>query len=478
MNGLGIDAGTFHTVATCAEGSSIRIPSISIPSIAVEAGKKIHVGVDATDQIDLETTTLIRNPKLSMAKKGVRDQRLELILRKLIEQAVQFLGAAELNNIVLTVPPAWTSEHCQLLQAAVKPIVKTKVRFIHEPIALLISAMYLAPKHTKDVSVVAKLENADLILVCDWGAGTVDVALVQIKKDGLRHEFSCIGELTELGQGGTAIAEDVIREREKIKNAPSANPAEKMAFRLQDHWQGNSYPGLDFRDCDSITRDRRHDAAKVICGKINELFSNLGIADRSGILCLLYGGPLESTELRSFLEKNLKETLGFLQDQFLHIGNNFSEFLPFNQAPWRRDVMVAAGAALFAARGEVLPEFEYEIALRDSFGKISSCIRLARGPNLAGRQVITPPHCGADYHVDVQQLRRDSLLKTAIKNELRLYVREGAVVMYEIGEAGVGYALVKATEYRDLPCPIPFADANSDSKELTERSTRFSINLE
>jgi molecular chaperone DnaK (HSP70) len=199
-----------------------------------------------------------------MVQKGVRDQRVEFILRKLIEQAVQDLGAAELNNIVLTVPPAWTSEHCKLLQAAVNPIVETKVRFIHEPIALLISAMYLAPKHTKDFSIVTKLDNADLILVCDWGAGTVDVALVQIKKDGLRHEFSCIGELTELGQGGTAIAEDVIREREKSKKSVLENSTEKMAFRLQDHWQGNSYPGLDFSDCDSITRDRRHDAAKVI----------------------------------------------------------------------------------------------------------------------------------------------------------------------------------------------------------------------
>lgn len=478
MNGIGIDCGTFHTVATYAGGSSIRIPLRSIPSIALNAGKKTYVGVDATDQIGLAATTLIRNPKLSMVQKGVRDQRVEFILRKLIEQAVQDLGAAELNNIVLTVPPAWTSEHCKLLQAAVNPIVETKVRFIHEPIALLISAMYLAPKHTKDFSIVTKLDNADLILVCDWGAGTVDVALVQIKKDGLRHEFSCIGELTELGQGGTAIAEDVIREREKSKKSVLENSTEKMAFRLQDHWQGNSYPGLDFSDCDSITRDRRHDAAKVICGKINELFSNLGIADRSGILCLLHGGPLESSELRSFLENNLKETLGFLQSQFLHIGNDFSEFLPFNQTPWRRDVMVAAGAALFAARGEVLPEFEYEIALRDSFGKISSRVRLARGPNLAGRQAITPPFYGVDYYVDVQQLRRDSLLKTAIKTELRLHVREDTVVMYEIGEAGVGYALVKATEYLDLPCPIPFDDARSDFKELTERSTRFSINLE
>ena len=477
MNGIGIDAGTFHTVATYAAGSSIRIPRRSIPSIALDAGKKTYVGVDATDQIGLAATTLIRNAKLSMGQKGVRDQKLELILRQLIEQAVQDLGAAELNNIVLTVPPAWKSEHCQILQAAINPIVATKVRFIHEPIALLISAMYLAPKHT-DFSIVTKLDNADLILVCDWGAGTVDVALVQIKKDGLRHEFSCIGELTELGQGGTAIAEDVIREREKSKNIVVENSTEKMAFRLQEHWQGNSYPGLDFSDCDSITRNRRHEAAKVICGEIDKLFSKLGIEDRSGVLCLLHGGPLESSELRSFLENNLKETLNFLPSQFLHIGNNFSELLHSNQIPWRRDVMVAAGAALFAARGEALPEFEYEIALRDSFGKISSPVRLVRAHNLAGRLPITPPFCGVDYYVDVQQLRRGSLLKTAIKAELRLHVREGAVVMYEIAEAGVGYARLKATEYRDLPCPMPFADARLDSKELTEHSTRFSINLE
>lgn len=151
--------------------------------------------------------------------------------------------------------------------------------------------------------------------------------------------------------------------------------------------------------------------------------------------------------------------------------------MPFDKVRWRRDVLVATGASLFAARGKALPEFEYEITLKDSSGRSSSSVRLARRHNLAGIQVITPPFSGVDYYVDVQQLRRDGT-KTSIKTELSLHIRKDAVVMYRIREAGVGYALVEAIEAQNLPCPEPFPDACLDQRTLPEQSTRFSINLE
>ena len=58
-----------------------------------------------------------------------------------------------------------------------------------------------------------------------------------------------------------------------------------------------------------------------------------------------------------------------------------------------------------------------------------------------------------------------------------MYISPGAVLIYEIASAGVGFALIKVTEGEDLLSPVPFTDALSVSVCLPECSTRFSIDL-
>ena len=475
--GIGIDSGTFHTVSTFFDGDNVWIPERSILSIALRAGNTTMVGVDAISQMETAAFELIMAPKLKLSDIGVPDQLLQSILRKLVGQSLEDLGRRP-SNAVLTVPPGWTLGHCQILKDAIEPIA-SGIRFIHEPIALLIAAMYLSPKNEADPRIVAKLDGADSILICDWGAGTVDVALVKVDRKGHQYEFSCIGEFTEKLHGGTSIARGVIQDYEKSQGTGATANSEKMAYRLQEYWQGEGYRNLGFEMYEPLTRARRLLAAKTIGAKIKDLFDDLKIPNGAGILFLIHGGPLESPELRLFLEQSLVEVLEISSEQLLHIGNDFAGSLPYDQVPYRRDALVATGAALFAARGEALPEFEYEIALRDSFGQVSSSARLARSHNLEGIQVINPPYSGVDYFVDVQQLRGSAPdSKTSIKTELRLHVRQDAVVMYRIREAGVGYVLLEAIEAQNQPAPKPFPDARSDQRQLPERSTRFSINLE
>lgn len=479
-SGIGIDIGTFHTVATSAtQEMSVRIPRQSVPSIALRVGRSNIpiVGIDAIDQLKSNLPfELILAPKLKLDGGGTRDGILQSVLRKLADQAIRNLGGQKISNVVMTVPPGWTLEHCQLLREAVEPIDGIQARFIHEPIALLIATMYLAPKYLGDTKLIAKLENAGSFLVCDWGAGTVDIALVKISKQGSRYEFSCVGELTDIGHGGTALARDIVREHAE-KNNVSVD-IDKLAFHLQSNWQGEKYAALDFSDYEKFTKERRLLAAKSICKRVENLFNTLEITNRTDILCILHGGPIESLELRSFLQDELVKSLDFPAKQFLHIGNEFTKSLPSEQVPWRRDVLVATGASLFAACGNVFPEFEYEIALRDSFGTVSSRISLAIRHNLKGIQVISPPFTGVDYYVDVRQVRRSNGTKTSVKAELSVHVRPNAVLMYQLKEAGVGYVLVQVTEAQNLVVPKPFDDALSDQVCLPERSTRFSIELE
>ena len=314
------------------------------------------------------------------------DLILRQIMRRLVEQSLQQLGETP-TDIVMTIPPGWNLKQCQSLKESVE-ILGISVRFQHEPIALLIASMHLARINLDEPIIIARMSDANPILVCDWGAGTVDISIVSVTRDYSRHEFACIGELTDLGHGGTSIARDVV-----IRHNPelARNDIERLVYLLQAYWQGDRYPGVDFSGYETTARLRRKQAAKDVTNKIKALFEESGIMNVSGMLCILHGGPLESKELRFLLKEYLGEHLGLSQNQFLHVGNTFTAKISHKNLPWRRDVLVATGAALFASRGEVLPEFEYQIHLKDSFGQTSSSIRLARNNHLKGIQVIVRP---------------------------------------------------------------------------------------
>lgn len=465
--GIGIDIGTFHTVATSVHEKKFCIPRHSIPSIALRIGNRPIVGNDAKQQLDIsDSLELILAPKLLLNSDSNQDF-LQNIISKLARLALEDIDYVnnQSGNVVITVPPGWTMVHCHLLEEAVEQL-SIKASFIHEPIALLIATMYLSTIGSEQFS--AKLENADLFLVCDWGAGTVDIALVRVLKKGCQYEFSCEGEFTDKQYGGTSLARDIVYEYDKFVDI------DKMAYHLQSAWQGEEL--LDLSHYKPLTNKHRSVAATDIAKKINQLFNENNIKNTDSIVCIFHGGPLESDELRSFLKDKLMHSMGLASGQFLHIGNQFSESLPFDKVPWRRDVLVSAGASLFASRGSIFPEFKYEIALRDSFGCISSRAPLEIKPNLGGIQVIKPPFTGCDYYVDVQQIRKDGT-KTSQNKELSLYVRPDAVLIYRICEAGVGFARIEVTEAEDLPVPIPFSDARSEWVRLPECSTRFSIDF-
>jgi hypothetical protein len=476
---IGIDAGTFHTVAVEMRNGALRIPKQSVPSIAVlmPNGGAI-VGVKALTPEVLRSTglkPLLLAPKLELGRNQTNHQLLQKIIRELISQALDGLGGGR-GDAVLTVPPGWTFEHCEILTEALDPL-GTKVRFMHEPIAMLLGAMYLAPKYKQDPRLTAKLDQAELVLICDWGAGTVDVALVHIERNGRSHEFSCLAELTEIGHGGTSIARDVVREFGNMTD--EGDGAETDAYLLQAHW-ANPVAGRDFSRYDVLVGERRASAADEVARKVAALLGSLSAEDRSAILCVMYGGPLESADLARLFKERLEVHAGLANKQFVHIGNEFAAGLPYDVVPMRRDVLVAAGAAIFGEGGQTLPEFEYEVVLRNARGELTSSVRLAIARNLAGIQIIEPPHTGADYYVEVNQLRRThdgDLVPTSIKAELAHYVRPNALVKYRVVSAEVGHACIEATEVPNTMGPGEFPDARSAKVFLPEKSTRFSIDL-
>ncbi len=470
---VGIDLGTFHTVAVEASLGEIKFPSRSVPSIAIEVGKTLIVGVDALRQLDLPQPLMLA-PKMKLRDPGSRTDLVQTVLRKLVDQSLLDLAPRSRRNAVLTVPPAWGRAECDVIKAAVS-LLDVETSFLHEPIAVLAAVRALALREECDPVAAGQLSAARRVLVCDWGAGTVDIALVEIIATKGRLEFRCVGEVTRIGHGGTDIALDVVRS---VEPGLLPSQSDKLAYQLQAAWQQKTGGSFTSETYSRATSSRRDAAAKVIAESMVTLVQESESGELRDLLLMLYGGPLESAELRQSLVSEIRNSMGLDADRILAVDSRF--VAQFESLPnIRRDCLVAMGASLFGQSGESLPEFEYVVTLKDSFGKPASEVRLIRGKNLHGVQVVSPPFTGVDYFVDVSQVSNSggTRRETSVRGELKLHVRKGAVVLYKIAEAGVGFARIEACEAQDLPAPELFSDSRVESLLMPEKSTRFTVDL-
>jgi hypothetical protein len=470
---VGIDLGTFHTVAVEASLGQLSFPSRSVPSIAIEIGKTPIVGVDAMRQLDLPQPLMLA-PKMKLRDPDSRTDLVQIVLRKLVDQSLQDLSPRSRRNAVLTVPPGWGRAECELIKDAVS-LLDIETSFLHEPVAVLAAVRALALREECNSIAAGQLSAARRVLVCDWGAGTVDIALVEITAAKGRLEFRCIGEDTRLGHGGTDIALDVVRS---VEPALLSSQLDKLAYQLQTAWQQKSGGPFDSETYARATSRRRDAAAKAIAESMVTLVQQSASGALGDLLLMLYGGPLESAELKQSLISEIQSSMSLDTDRILAVDSRFvAQFVSLPNI--RRDCLVALGASLFGQSGETLPEFEYVVTLKDSFGKPASEVRLIRGKNLHGVQVVSPPFTGVDYFVDVSQVSNSGGVRreTSVRGELKLHVRKGAVILYKIAEAGVGFARIEASEAQDLPAPELFSDSRVESLLMPEKSTRFTVDL-
>ncbi len=484
MAHIGLDLGTFHTVASLFDPAQRRIiPFESVPSVALRGTHPPIVG----REVQQARGALMLAPKLRLRDKGEDRRFLQSVLKRLAEQAIGPLYMPD-GRMALTVPPGWTVDECDVVAQSVEDYGQP-VTFIHEPAALLIAAAHLAEHYENASPLLTLLRMPGHVIVCDWGAGTVDLSIVSTKWDG-SYEFRCKAENTLRGHGGVDVAREVV---DLLFEAPSPDPRPEdrlgLDFKLQTGWEDGLRAGdilrhnAEVAGVEQLERRvaevrRRHVSA--VAQEIATVWQSAGLPQDANPVVLLHGGPLEATELRNALLGDLARS-GVRPDRVYSLGSEYCGGLRPGAKPWRRDTLVSVGASLFAALGEALPEYGYEISLPDAGGNCADAVRLLRGAALAGRVAVEPKHTGLDYLAKVQQIRYDWDARTSqptpIQKELGLYVRDEALVVYEIAEVGAGYACVEAYEAARTMTPRRLADAKSDSVKMPEKSTRFRIDV-
>lgn len=482
MAHIGLDLGTFHTVASLFDAAQRQlVPFDSVPSVALLGTSPPIVGRAAQQT----KGTPMLAPKLRLREPGEDRRFLQEVLKKLANQAIGTLYRPD-GRMALTVPPGWTADECDFVARSVEDY-GTPVTFIHEPAALLIAVAYVAEHHERGSPLLALLRMPSHAIVCDWGAGTVDLAVVATKWDGA-YEFRCKAEKTLRGHGGTDIAREVV---DYLYDEPSPDPRPNDRVRLdlilQTGWE-DGFRAADIlrpyvrtariEQLDDFVANVRRRHASAVAEEIAVVWRSAGLLAGASPLILLHGGPLEAAELKETLVLSLVRH-DANPDRVYSIGSEYCGQLCPGTKPWRRDSLVSVGASLFAARGEALPEYGYLISLRDAGGNRANAVRLVRGVSLSGRVAVEPPYTGQDYWAEVQQIRYDweerTSQPTPIQKELALYVRDDALVVYEISDVGVGYARVDAYEAARTMAPRRLADAKSDSVKMPEKSTRFRI---
>ncbi len=121
----------------------------------------------------------------------------------------------EIRSVVLATPVRVGREHRSNMREAARRAGFGQVRFVYEPTAALISAWE------------GRRTGEDLILVVDWGGGTLDLAVVRVEGDRYL-ELGVDGDVDELG--GSQIDREISRRlleknanrrvRESVKSTP------------------------------------------------------------------------------------------------------------------------------------------------------------------------------------------------------------------------------------------------------------------
>ena len=228
---FGIDFGTTNSLVSLISGGDVRSlvnanTDSPHPSIVIARGDQLIVGQDAKSQADEDegsSDDIIQSPKAFLGLddnqhpvKGREDlHRVEIasaVLQHLADDARNSEGEAfDVARAVFTVPVSFDGRaRNELRQAATKAGIQVSY-FVHEPLA----ALYGYFKEIRETGTTLHDFEGRYVLVFDWGGGTLDLTLCQIR-GGVLHQIKNAGDPDI---GGDRFDANILSRVEKIHAA-------------------------------------------------------------------------------------------------------------------------------------------------------------------------------------------------------------------------------------------------------------------
>jgi molecular chaperone DnaK len=225
---LGFDFGTTNSVASVVIGGKVITfleNEQPIPSVVSFEGGKVEVGRRAHDKLTsaglgVQGST-VRSPKTHLGRDeliidGVRRDPVQIV-EHVLEHVRQFVlqtsagRGLKMNRVVATIPVNMEGHRRALLRQAFRQAGMSVVQFVHEPLA----ALYGFLRSSEGAQDTIKRYDGKLLLVFDWGGGTLDLTLCRVL-DGMLVQVANDG--TE-EVGGDVFDEELRNEVERRSRA-------------------------------------------------------------------------------------------------------------------------------------------------------------------------------------------------------------------------------------------------------------------
>lgn len=335
---IGFDFGTTNSLASVVIGTDVITfleNEQPIPSVVSFEGGRVEVGRKAHDKLTsaglgVQGST-VRSPKTLLGREeqvidGVRRdpvQMVEYVLDHVRRFVLQTRAGRELkmDRVVATIPVNMEGHRRALLRQAFRQAGMSVVQFVHEPLA----ALYGFLRMSEGAPDLIRRYDGKLLLVFDWGGGTLDLTLcrvlngllVQVANDGteevggdvfdeeLRNEVERRSRAT---QGLTDDVEVLPDARKRL-----LHECEKAKIRLSDRNTWNVFVDPYYQSDDqtdlqvNLSRDDMQDIVghlvKKGVARIERLLEREGYSTASVELCLATGGMVNMPMVKSRLDE-------------------------------------------------------------------------------------------------------------------------------------------------------------------------------
>lgn len=335
---VGFDFGTTNSMASVVIGDSVITfldNERPIPSVVSFEGGKVEVGRKAHDKLTsaglgVQGST-VRSPKTLLGRDeliidGVRRdpvQMVEYVLDHVRRFVLQTKVGRDLkmDRVVATIPVNMEGHRRALLRQAFRQAGMSVVQFVHEPLA----ALYGYLRTSEGTTDLVKRYDGKLLLVFDWGGGTLDLTLcrvldgllVQVANDGTEEVGGDVfdEELRNEVERRSRAAQNLGEEVEVLPEASKRllHECEDAKIRLSDRSTWNVYVDPYYQSEDqsdlqvNLSRDDLQDIVGHLVRKgvsrIERLLEREGYSTASVELCLATGGMVNMPLVKNRLDE-------------------------------------------------------------------------------------------------------------------------------------------------------------------------------
>lgn len=334
----GFDFGTTNSMASVIKGAEVinfLENGQPIPSVVSFEGGKVEVGRKARDKLTnaglgVQGST-VRSPKTLLGREeqiidGIKRnpvQMVEHILTHVRNHALQrkLVNDFKMNHVVATIPVNMDGYRRGLLRQAFRQAGMGVVQFVHEPLA----ALYGYLRTSENSTDLIRRYDGKLLLVFDWGGGTLDLTLcrvlngllVQIANDGTEDvggdffDEELRNEVEKRSRTASGFDEDIevypqarnrlLHQCEeakiKLSNSNSAN------IYVDSYYQSNDQTALDLNLSRNDMQDIIGHLVQKGIARIERLLEREGYSTASVELCLATGGMVNMPMVKNRLNE-------------------------------------------------------------------------------------------------------------------------------------------------------------------------------